>query len=80
MIERRWFEPQGKQIGVQKLDIRQAGRAGAFDRARERCGRMIECDDARAGTIAGETDGLRAGAAANLEHATARRKPGIPMK
>src|SRR6266576_2947399 len=41
---------------------------------------MIECDDVRAGTIAGETDRLRAGAAADLEHATAGRKPGIPME
>src|SRR3989454_3613439 len=41
---------------------------------------MIECDDPRARTIAGETDRLRAGAAADLEHATAGRKPGIPME
>src|SRR6266446_379649 len=41
---------------------------------------MIECDDVRAWTIAGETDRLRSGAAADLEHATAGRKPGIPME
>src|SRR2546426_5014031 len=80
VIERLRFERQRRQIRVQKLDIRQAGRSGAFDRARERCSRMIECDDVRAGTIARETDRLRAGAAADLEHATAGRKPGIRMK
>src|SRR2546426_8115101 len=41
---------------------------------------MIECDDLGSGTIASETDRLRAGAAADLEHATAGRKPGILMK
>src|SRR5438093_4672966 len=41
---------------------------------------MIECDDLRPWTIAGETDRLRAGAAADLEHATAGRKPGISME
>src|SRR2546423_5002213 len=41
---------------------------------------MIECDDLRAGTIARETDRLRAGAAADLEHARAARKPDIPME
>src|SRR5436309_10558527 len=41
---------------------------------------MIECDDLRPWTIARETDRLRAGAAADLEHATAGRKPGIPME
>src|SRR3989441_1282231 len=80
VIEGLCFERQRKQIRVQKLDIRQAGRRDAFDRARERCGRMIECDDLRAWTIAGETDRLRAGAAADLEHATAGLKPGIPME
>src|SRR6266702_2897188 len=30
--------------------------------------------------MAGETDRLRSGAAADLEHATAGRKPGIPME
>src|SRR6266550_6151948 len=80
VIERIWFERQRKQIRVQKLDIRQAGHSDAFDRSRERCGRMIECDDVRAGTIAGEADRLRAGAAADLEHARAARKPGIPME
>src|SRR2546422_5566768 len=68
------------QIRVQKLDIRQAGRRDAFHSARERCGRMIECDDLRPWTIAGETDRLRSGAAADLEHATAGRKPGISME
>src|SRR4029077_14318666 len=43
-------------------------------------GRVIECDDPRARTIARETDRLRSGAAADLEHATARRKPGISME
>src|SRR5256885_6709453 len=41
---------------------------------------MIECDDLRAWTIASETDRLRSGAAADFEHATAGRKPGIPMQ
>jgi len=41
---------------------------------------VIECDDLGAWTIASETDRLRAGAAADLEHATAGRKPGIPME
>src|SRR2546428_9022179 len=80
MIEGLCFERQRKQIGVQKLDIREAGRRDAFDRARERCNRMIECDDPRAWTIARETDRLRSGAAADLEHTTAGRKPGIPME
>src|SRR2546427_3889212 len=80
VIERLWFERQRKQIRVQKLDIRQASRRAALDRARERCGRMIEGDDLGAGTIASETDRLRAGAAADLEHATAGREPRIPMK
>src|SRR5438094_10128990 len=39
---------------------------------------MIECDDLR--PWAGETDRLRSSAAADLEHATAGRKPGIPME
>jgi len=80
MIEGLCLERQRKQIGVQKLDIRQAGRRDAFDRARERCNRMIECDDLRAWTIASETDRLRSGAAADLEHATTGRKPGISME
>src|SRR3989441_6203229 len=80
LIEGLCFKRQRIEIRVQELDIRQAGRCDAFDRARERCGRMIECDDPRARTIAGETDRLRAGAAADLEHATAGRKPGIPME
>src|SRR6266849_6865054 len=80
VIERLCFERQRKQIGVQELDIRQASRRDAFDRARERCGRMIERDDLRAWTIASETDRLRAGAAADLEHTTAGRKPGILME
>src|SRR3989442_12413694 len=41
---------------------------------------MIECDDLRPWTIARETDRLGAGAAADLEHATAGGKPGIPME
>src|SRR2546423_764350 len=41
---------------------------------------MIECDDLRAWTIASETDRLRSGAAADLEHATTGRKPGISME
>src|SRR5438094_1890998 len=41
---------------------------------------MIECDDMGAWTIASETDRLRAGAAADLEHPTAGGKPGIPME
>src|SRR5438128_7887681 len=41
---------------------------------------MIECDDLGAWIIASETDRLRAGAAADFEHATAGRKPGIPMQ
>ena len=41
---------------------------------------MIESDDMCAGTVAGETDRLRSGAAADLEHATAAWKPGIPME
>src|SRR5437879_2101639 len=80
MIEGLCFERQRKQIGVQKLDIREAGRRDAFDRARERCNRMIECDDPRAWTIARETDRLRSGPAADLEHTTAGRKPGISME
>src|SRR5205809_1131231 len=80
LIERLCFERQRIQIGVQKLDIQQAGSCDAFDRARERCGRMIECDDLRPWTIAGETDRLRSSAAADLEHATAGREPGIPME
>src|SRR5439155_9542769 len=80
VIEGRCFERQRIQIRVQKLDIRQSGSCDALDRARERCGRVIECDDVRTWTIAGETDRLRAGAAADLEHATAGRKPGIPME
>src|SRR5437773_6591389 len=80
VIERLCFERQRIQIGVQKLDIQQAGSCDAFDRARERCGRMIECDDLRPWTIAGETDRLRSSAAADLEHATAGREPGIPME
>src|SRR5205809_947828 len=80
VIEGLCFERQRKQIGVQKLDIRQAGRRDAFDRARERCNRMIECDDVRAGTIASETDRLRSGAAADLEDATTGRKLGISME
>src|SRR5438046_1015089 len=43
-------------------------------------GRVIECDDLRSWTSARETGRLRAGAAADLEHATAGRKPGIPME
>src|SRR2546426_8891346 len=80
VIEGLCFERQRIQVRVQELDIRQAGRCDAFDRARERCGRMIECDDPRARTIAGETDRLRAGPAPDLEHATAGRKPAIPME
>src|SRR5437016_1791117 len=80
VIEGLCFERQRKQIRVQKLDIRQAGRRDAFDRARQRCGRMIECDDLGAWTIATETDRLRSGAAADLEHATTGRKPGISME
>src|SRR3989454_838702 len=80
VIEGLCFERQRIQIRVQKLDIRQAGRRDAFDRARERCSRMIECDDLRAWTIATETDRLRAGAATDLEHATTGRKPGIAME
>src|SRR2546428_8578928 len=79
VIEGLCFERQRKQIRVQKLDIRQAGRRDAFDRARERCNRMIECDDLRAWTIATETDRLRSGAATDLEQATAGLKPGFPM-
>src|SRR6266702_3020019 len=41
---------------------------------------MIECDDVRTWTIAGETDRLGSGTAADLEHATAGRKPGISME
>src|SRR6266850_139993 len=41
---------------------------------------MVECDDLRPWTIARETDRLRSGAAADLEHAAAGRKPRIPMK
>src|SRR2546422_8632433 len=41
---------------------------------------MIERDDLGVWTIAGEIDRLRAGAAADLEHATAGREPGIPMQ
>src|SRR3989449_1513402 len=41
---------------------------------------MIERDDLGVWTIAGEIDRLRAGAAADLEHATAGREPGIPME
>src|SRR2546425_13229452 len=80
VIEGLCFERQRIQIRVQKLDIRQAGRRDAFDRARERCSRMIECDDLRAWTIATETDRLRAGAATDREHATTGRKPGIAME
>src|SRR6266581_1350406 len=80
VIEGLCFEWQRIQIGVQKFDIRQAGRRDAFDRAREGCNRMIECDDLRAWTIARETDRLRSGAAADLEHAPAGRKPSIPME
>ena len=80
VIEGRCFERQRIQIRVQKLDIRQSGSCDALDRARERCGRVIECDDLRPWTIAREIDRLRAGAAADLEHATAGRKPGIPME
>src|SRR2546427_879411 len=80
VIERLCVKRQRKQIRVQKLDIRQAGRRDACDRARERCNRMIECDDLRAWTIATETDRLRAGAATDLEHATTGRNPGISME
>ena len=80
VIEGLCLERQRIEIRVQKLDIRQSGRRDAFDRARQRCGRMIECDDLRAGTIATETDRLRSSAAADLEHATAGRKPGISME
>src|SRR2546422_2252501 len=79
-MEGRGFERQRIQMGVQNLEVRQSGRRDAFERARERCGRMIECDDPRAWTIASETDRLRSGAAADLEHATAGRKPGISME
>src|SRR6266705_3229022 len=41
---------------------------------------MIECDDVRPWTIARQTDRLGSGAAADLEHATAGRKPGVPME
>ena len=41
---------------------------------------MIECDDTGAWTIASQTDRLRARAAADLEHATAGGKPGIPVE
>ena len=41
---------------------------------------MVECHDVRAGTIARETDRLRPGAAADLEHSAAGRKPRIRME
>ena len=80
MVEGCTLEGQGEDVGLLEAHVAEASRFDLGFRRGERCGRDVHRDDARARAAARKRHGLRADAAARLEHRGSVRVGGVRVQ